>query len=120
VPKRNAPEPDYDVWEDPDWKKFAEHADKTLAPMVDDSAITLTLFNGKVDPKLAVETGYAVLLDKPFVFLVKTGTQVPDNLRRLAVRIIFFEDIADLSSIDKVNEIREAVDAANELRVLRS
>lgn len=106
--------PDYDVWEDPDWKKFAEHAGKKLAPMVEESAITMTLFNGKVDPKLAIETGYAVLLDKPFIFLVQTGTKIPMNLRRLAIRIIFFDNPGSLETVDKMNEIREAVEAAKE------
>jgi hypothetical protein len=45
-----------------------------------DSAIIMTLWSGATDPKLAIETGYAVLLDKPMIGAITAGSKPPAKL----------------------------------------
>lgn len=49
------------------------------------------------DPLCALELGYAILQNKPMFFAVEEGVSVPEVLRRLAVKIVFYkkDDKAD-------------------------
>jgi len=48
--------------------------------MMQASEIIMTLWSGSLDPKLAMETGYAVLLDKPIIGAITAGAKVPAKL----------------------------------------
>jgi hypothetical protein len=41
-----------------------------------------------IDPKVALETGYAILLGKPIVLVVSPGTTANVGLRRIATKVI--------------------------------
>jgi hypothetical protein len=77
-----------DLWDDPGWKRYAQHARETLEPMVRDSAVAMSLYNGKIDPKMAIETGYMILLDKPIIAVVSPGAKVPRKLALVADEIV--------------------------------
>jgi hypothetical protein len=77
-----------DPFEDPGWKAYAKHARETLEPMVKDSAVAMSLYTGKIDPKMAMETGYMVLLDKPIIAIVSPGVKVPRKLAMIADEIV--------------------------------
>lgn len=70
-------------------RTWEQHAREDLAPKVASSAYVMTLTpGGEIDPQLALETGYAVLLNKPMVVVSWPGRSVPDGLRRYAHRVI--------------------------------
>jgi len=70
----------------PSWE---DRARTELAPRIASSAWVITINpGGDLDPKVALETGYAVLLDKPIVVVSETGRPVSRNLRRLATEVI--------------------------------
>lgn len=67
---------------------YFEHARKDMIPKMRDSALTLTIYSGTVDPKLCLELGAAILLDKPIIVALKRGVAAPANLKRCATRIV--------------------------------
>ncbi len=77
------------------------------------SQVFLQLWEPEIreDPIAVLQTGLAVLLDKPFVFVVPPGHVLPENLRRLARRVI----VRDIKSADDrealVDEIRIALES---------
>lgn len=77
-----------DPFETPEGKTWARHVRRELVPKLEASAVSLTIYTGKMDVKLAVELGAAVLLDKPIILMVEPGTKVPDRLVRVADKII--------------------------------
>lgn len=80
---------DSDPFDDPVWKAYAKQAREKLAPMIEDSAITVSVYSGaEVDPKMAIETGYMVLLDKPIIAVVTPGCKVPGKLALVADEIV--------------------------------
>jgi hypothetical protein len=65
-----------------DW---TDRARKELAPKVASSAYVVTLSPGEeIDPKIALETGYAVLLNKPIILVSWDGRPPPEGLARIA------------------------------------
>jgi hypothetical protein len=74
--------------------------------MLADSAVSLTIYSGGVDGKLALELGASVLLDKPIIVMVAPGAKVPKKVVRVADKIIE----ADLDDPAKATEkIRDAL-----------
>lgn len=68
------------------WEK---HAREELGPKMADTSYVITISPGdEIDPKIALETGYAVLLDKPVLVLTWPGREVPSGLRRFARRVV--------------------------------
>lgn len=60
-------------FDDPAARAWLRRAKRDLVPKMRESQIVLSLYNGEPDAKLAVETGFAVLLDKPIIGLVTPG-----------------------------------------------
>jgi hypothetical protein len=77
-----------DPFESAGWLEYAQHARDTLEPMVRDSAVTMSLYTGKIDPKMAMETGYMIMLDKPIIAVITPGTPVPAKLVTVADEIV--------------------------------
>lgn len=69
-------------------KDFFFRAERELFPKMASSVMTVTIFSGKVDGKLALELGAAILLNKPILLAVIKGATVPESLRRCAHTII--------------------------------
>lgn len=81
-----------DVWDNPIGKEWRERMNRDLRPMIEDSAISITIAPGdKPDAKVAVELGFTILLDKPILILAPRGRHVPERLRRVADAVIFGE-----------------------------
>lgn len=72
-------------------KRYLEHAAREMIPMMKDSALSIAILNADPDPKLCLEIGAAIMLDKPLIILVPRGERVPANLKRVASRIVFGE-----------------------------
>jgi nucleoside 2-deoxyribosyltransferase len=71
-----------DPFESAGFLEYAEHVRRELIPMIEDSAVTMSLVpNGnKVDVKFAVELGYMIMLDKPIIAVVHAGCTPPAKL----------------------------------------
>lgn len=69
-------------------KAFFAAAEQELGPKVRASAVGVSILTGEIDPKIAIEIGYILLLGKPLFLVVMPGTQVPDGLVRASEAII--------------------------------
>lgn len=95
-----------DPYDDPGWRRYARHAREKLEPMVADSAVCMSLYTGKADPKMAIETGYMILLDKPIIAVVTPGAKVPLKLAKVADEIVE----GDIGDPDFQERMQAAID----------
>lgn len=77
-----------DPFDSPEGRRWAKAVQDDLVPKLADSAVSLTVWTGQVDAKIAVELGAAILLDKPIIIGVSPGVVVPEHLVRCADKII--------------------------------
>lgn len=71
------------------WFDFTERALTDLLPMVQDSAITVSLVpDGPPDVKFAVELGFCIMMDKPIIAVVHRGAKVPAKIVAVADAIV--------------------------------
>jgi nucleoside 2-deoxyribosyltransferase len=98
-----------DWTDDPAVQRWFVHLREELAPMIADSAVAMSMWpNGtEIDPKMAVELGYMLLLDKPIIVVVEPGSKVPDNLVKVAVRIIEADQDAPDTALRLAQAIKE-------------
>ncbi len=83
-----------DVWDDPDVRAWAQRVVDELLPMLEDSALTISVVPdqaGVDDIKFAVELGLSIMLDKPIILAVVPGRPVPAKLAKLADGIVEFD-----------------------------
>ena len=79
-----------DPWDDPQTQRYFEHARTELQPMIDGSAFVISVApEDGPDPKIAMETGYMMWLDKPLIVLASPGQKVPGNIKKVAVEVIY-------------------------------
>lgn len=98
-----------DPFQDPQWLEYADHIRKELIPMIQDSAITMSLVPGDgqvCDPKFAVELGYMIMLDKPIIAIVNPGAKVPPKLTLVADEIVE----GDINDPDFQDRLHAAID----------
>ena len=76
-------------------EEFARRTREALASS--DTFLGLVTPNWLADPTCWAQLGLAVALDKPIYLLVKEGTVINENFRRLAKRIEFFRADEDLA-----------------------
>lgn len=93
-----------DFFDDPDVKAYLDDAEKEMLPMMEKSALTLCIFPGKVDIKLCVEIGAAILFDKPIIVVVTGDKPVPANLKRVASAIVQCDDMKDEAARAKIDD----------------
>ena len=103
------------AWEiDPEWKAYVTHIRESVAPMVEQSAMTISIVPRRpedVDVKFAVELGLSIMFDKPLIMCVPyADTELPEHLRRVADHIVIGEpgdpeaQAALMAAIDAVGE----------------
>jgi len=74
---------------DPDFKEWAEHQRVNVMPMMQDSALVVSLVpTGDADIKFAVELGLAIMLDKPLICVISPGQIIAGKLRMVADEIV--------------------------------
>lgn len=79
-----------DPWDDPGMQEYLRHAREELQPMIDKSTFVMSIAPEEgPDPKIAMETGYMMWLDKPLIVIASKGQTVPRNIRRVAHAIIY-------------------------------
>lgn len=95
-----------DPFDDPAWKRYAKRVQKELVPMMKDSRVTMALATGsEPDPKMAIEIGYMILLDKPIITVVTPGAKVSNKLAMISDAIVE----ADLDDPNAAGRIAEAI-----------
>lgn len=80
-------------WElDPEWKAYVTHVRTTLVPMIEESALSISIVPtdpANVDVKFAIELGLCIMLDKPIILAVRDADAVlPAALIRVADEIV--------------------------------
>jgi len=81
-----------ELFNDPDYLAWEQDVLESLVPKLETSEIVATIYTGGHDVKLAVELGFAVLMDKPIIILAQEGVVVPETLTRIA-RVIVIIDL---------------------------
>jgi hypothetical protein len=61
---------------------------KDLLPMIADSDSVGAVYSGEPDAQMAVEMGFAILMDKPIIVMVKSGMKAPNKLILVADAIV--------------------------------
>jgi len=75
-----------------EWREYSVRVVEEMLPKLTDSRCMAMLLSGTdPDVKMAVELGFALLLDKPLILLVTPNTAVPERLRRAADAIVVGE-----------------------------
>lgn len=100
---------------DPD-DEFLQWAEREVFPKIADSRFVVSLFSGKVDAKIAVELGAALLLDKPIVFVVYGDHTIPPHLAKLATRVVTIGSDEDLGSGPGAERLQAALTEVMEPR----
>lgn len=78
-----------EVWEDPDYQAWEKHVQEAVVPLLEESAVTITLVpRGQPDVKFAVELGLSILMDIPVIVLVQPGMSIPGGLAAAAAEIV--------------------------------
>lgn len=86
--------PEIDPFKTPQFRAYEKKVKKELIPMIEDSAVCLSLVppdeDGEVavDVKFAVELGFMIMLDKPIIAIVSPGRRVPNKLAIVADEIV--------------------------------
>lgn len=77
------------ILDDDAFKEWAEHTRSHVMPMIQDSALVISLVpKGDADIKFAVELGLAIMLDKPIIAVVAPGQIIAGKLRAVADEIV--------------------------------
>ena len=88
---------------DDELKSYLQHAAKKMFPMMESSAISITIL-GKPDPKLCLELGAAILFDKPIIVVAAEGMPIPANLKRCASAIVQGNVVQDKTTRDRLTQ----------------
>lgn len=69
--------------------EWVGHVLNELVPMLQDSEVVASFVpDGETDVKFALETGLAIMLDKPIILVVGPGVRVPAKLLRVADAVV--------------------------------
>jgi hypothetical protein len=98
-----------DLYDNPEFRAYAKRVRTELVPMIEDSALTVSLLpEGELDVKFAVELGLSILLDKPIIAVVKPGVKVSNKLVLVADQIVE----GDMSTEEGKDKMAAAINAA--------
>jgi hypothetical protein len=76
--------------QDPGFQEYAQHVRDELIPMIQDSAVAMSLVppDNVPDVKFAVELGYMIMLNKPIIALLRRGATPPEKLVLVADELV--------------------------------
>lgn len=86
-----------------DHEEYLRRAVSRTFDKVQQSNVFLALFTAAYqrDPQALMQLGMAVVLDKPILLLVESGTVIPENVRRLARAIETYTSLDDVGLASK-------------------
>ncbi|WKW87107.1 deoxycytidylate deaminase [Microbacterium phage Nicole72] len=94
-----------DWLEEPEARAWAKHVLDEVVPMIDRSTVFVSLVpTSEVDIKFAVETGLALMMDKPMIVAVAPGTRVPAKMLALADAVVEFDPSQPDATQARLNE----------------
>ena len=97
-----------DPLDDPEVKAWLDSSGDVLYKKIGGSAVVMTMapMDGKPDPKIALELGYSILLNKPMIAVVLPGSKPPSpKLQRVVDAVIVLDGPIDSPAVaEKVNE----------------
>lgn len=96
--------------DDPQVRAWLRRARRELVPKMEESAVIMTLYSGTLDPKLAIETGYAVLLDKPMIGAVTAGAKAPSKLVLICDELVEVDMETEAGRQSSARRISEAME----------
>ena len=89
-----------------EWNRFVAYQREYTLKQMSDSAFVVSLVpREEFDVKFAVETGMAIMLDKPIIAVVMPGGAIPPKLALIADRVVY----ADLDTEDGRQQITKAI-----------
>lgn len=95
-----------DPWDDPEAKAWMARAHETLVPMIDSSALSVSIApQGRTDIKFAVELGLTIMFDKPIIVIAHHEQDVPPKLRQVADEVV----VGDLDDAGVKDRLQEAI-----------
>lgn len=91
---------DYEFEHNPDGldRDYERKVLDKLVPQIEKSNIVMTLYTGSIDAKIALETGVAVLLEKPILLVIAKGVEIPSHLLRIVSGIVTYDPERGLPS----------------------
>ena len=93
-----------------EFRRFAQDWIKRVLPNMKDSAMVMTIApnGGEADVKMAVEIGFAILLDKPLIVVAPPGRHMAERLLRIADHVIT-EDVTTEAGRKQIEVALKAV-----------
>lgn len=80
--------------DDPELEAWLDSARKELVPMIEGSAIGVSLVpTGETDVKFALELGLLIMMNKPILAIVEPGTDVAPKLLAVADKVLYLDDL---------------------------
>lgn len=74
------------------WDDFVDHFRRDALQKLDESAFVASLLpRGDFDVKFAVETGAAIMLDKPILLIAQPDAHVPRKLLAVADEVVYVD-----------------------------
>lgn len=73
--------------------RFIKAFEAEALPHLRTSAMSLTIYTGAFDSKIALEFGAALLLDKPILVMALKGARIPTKMLAVVDEIVEVDDI---------------------------
>ena len=80
------------------WQEWVEHVRVDVLDQMIESAMVISIFPRdprNLDIKYALELGMSIMLEKPIILVVMSGTKLPKKLEALADAVIVTDGIDD-------------------------
>lgn len=80
-----------DWMKDPEWNAYVTHVRASLIPMLENSAMTISLAPDDpkgTDIKFAIELGLSIMLDKPIIVVLTEAGELPPMLAKIAHAVV--------------------------------
>jgi hypothetical protein len=89
-----------DVFDDPKFQAYCAHVKADLVPKLQGCEAAVHLVPvGDTDVKFAVELGFAIMLNKPIIAVLRPGATLPDKLRLVTDEIVHMPVHGDNASL---------------------
>jgi len=97
-----------DILDSPNVRAYLKRFKELVLPDIKESTVFAALIPGvDPDPKMCLEMGAALLMDKPIVAIVIRGRKIPRHLARIASEIV---EVSDLMTEEDKIKVQTALD----------
>jgi hypothetical protein len=71
-----------------DFNPYLEHFENVVLPQMAETFVAMVILTDRIDSKLALEVGAAILLDKPILIVTRHRSLVNAQLAKVAAKIV--------------------------------